>query len=127
MKTPELNTDAVYKKWLIEIKQSFQQTQLKAAVRVNSTLLEFYWQLGSEIIEKQKSSRWGDGFLKQLSQDLSAEFPAVKGFSLRNIKYIRQWYRFYMTDLAIGQQAVSQLSQIPWGHNIAIIELHYKK
>ncbi len=121
MKSPELSTDSNYKNWLVAIKQTFLKSQLKAAVRVNSSLLEFYWQLGSEIVEKQKVSRWGDGFLKQLSQDLSSEFPDVKGFSLRNIKYIRQWYRFYMTDSIIGQQLVAQLCQIPWGHNIAII------
>ena len=78
---------------------------------------------GSEISEKQKNSSWGDGFLKQLSKDLSYEFPDIKGFSLRNLKYISQWYRFYMTDLEIGQQvqtdvvneiikdAVNQLSE----------------
>ena len=136
MKKSELMNNHDYKQWLIEIKQTFQHVQLKAAVRVNSTLLEFYWQLGTKIVEKQKNSAWGDGFLKRLSCDLSAEFPEVKGFSLRNLKYIRQWYGFYQEQLSIGQQPVAQLSnvlsdnnktiitqlfQIPWGHNIAIM------
>jgi len=132
-----------YKQWLGELKQKFQQTQLKAAVQVNSTLLEFYWELGKDIVEKQADSTWGSGFLKQLSHDLMFEFPNVKGFSLSNIKYIRQWYMFYAQAKPIGQQpvaqfnqqsaiakqAVSQLSQqlvdqliqIPWGHNLKII------
>jgi len=61
-----------------------------------------------------------------LSKDLLQEFPNVSGFSERNLKYIRQWFLFY-TNLStknipvIGQQLVAQLSQIPWGHNIAII------
>ncbi|WP_160173690.1 DUF1016 N-terminal domain-containing protein [Nitrincola sp. A-D6] len=51
-----------YKQWLGHIKTSFRQRQLKAAVAVNTTLLEFYWQLGGEIVEKQKFSQWGEGF-----------------------------------------------------------------
>ena len=121
MMNSELIQNSDYKRWLTEIKKTFLQTQLKAAVKVNSTLLEFYWRLGSEIVEKQKKGAWGDGLLPQLSQDLMVEFPNIKGFSLRNLKYIRQWYRFYTDEQAIGQQPVALLSQIPWGHNIAIV------
>ena len=110
-----------YKNWLADLKTNFRQSQLKAVVKVNSALLEFYWQLGADIVEKQKNSQWGDGFLKQLSDDLIKEFPEIKGFSYRNIKYIRQWYQFYNQQQAIGQQLVAQLWQIPWGHNIAIV------
>ncbi|MCP4344659.1 MAG: DUF1016 domain-containing protein [Desulfobacterales bacterium] len=59
-------------------------------------------------------------FLKQLSMDLSSEFPDMKGFSKRNLELIRQWYAFYSQKNSIAKQAVSQLIQIPWGHNIAI-------
>ena len=48
-----------YKEWLKEIKQKFQNSQIKASIQVNSTLLEFYWNLGNEIVEKQKNSTWG--------------------------------------------------------------------
>jgi len=54
-----------YKGWIRNLKVKFQQSQIKAAVRVNSTLLEFYWELGSDIVEKQKNAKWGSGFLKQ--------------------------------------------------------------
>jgi len=117
-----------YKNWLSQLKSQFRDTQLKAVVTVNSALLEFYWQLATEITEKQKSSIWGDGFLKQLSQDLIAEFPDVKGFSLNNLQYIKRWYLFYIDDSncgtacsTISQQAASQLFLIPWGHNLKII------
>ena len=110
-----------YKHWLKDLKQKVLQSQLKAVVKVNSTLLEFYWELGEEIVERQKQASWGDGFLKQLSQDLMVEFPDMKGFSFSNIKYIRQWVVFYSQDKAIGQQLVGQLTQIPWGHNLKII------
>ncbi|WP_432744934.1 DUF1016 N-terminal domain-containing protein [Methylobacter sp. G7] len=110
-----------YKNWLKDLKQKVLQTQLKAVVKVNTTLLQFYWELGEEIVLSQAQSSWGDGFLKQLSQDLMAEFPDMKEFSFSNIKYIRQWVVFYSQEKVISQQLVGQLTQIPWGHNIAII------
>ena len=110
-----------YKHWLKDLKQKVLQSQLKAVVKVNSTLLEFYWELGEDIVLRQSQASWGDGFLKQLSQDLMAEFPDMKGFSERNLKYIRQWVVFYSSDKTIGQQPVAQLTQIPWGHNLKII------
>ncbi|WP_431066536.1 PDDEXK nuclease domain-containing protein [Methylotuvimicrobium sp.] len=110
--------DTQYANWIQALKQQFRQSQLKAVIKVNQALLQFYWQLGGEILEKQKKTQWGEGFIPQLSKDLMAEFPAVKGFSVRNLKYIRQWRSFYA---AIGQQAVAQLCQLPWGHNLAII------
>ncbi|MEM9218902.1 MAG: DUF1016 N-terminal domain-containing protein [Cyanobacteria bacterium P01_F01_bin.150] len=57
-----------------------------------------------------KNRAWGDGFLKQLSQDLMAEFHDMKGFSTRNLEQIRRWYRFYTADSSIAKQAVAQLS-----------------
>ena len=110
-----------YKDWLARIKSKIRSAQLKAAVKVNSEMLLFYWELGADIIAKQAHSRWGEGFLVQLSKDLMSEFPNMKGFSLSNLKYIKQWYLFYLDGKIIGQQPVGQITQIPWGHNIAII------
>ncbi len=120
-KTTDLSFDSEYKSWLKALKQKVLTTQLKAAVQVNSTLLAFYWELGEDIVQRQQQSSWGDGFLKQLSQDLMAEFPEIKGFSLSNIKYIRQWHLFYSEEAQKSQQLVGQLTQIPWGHNLKII------
>ncbi|MDM8524633.1 PDDEXK nuclease domain-containing protein [Desulfococcaceae bacterium HSG8] len=116
-----LKKDKDYSAWLKELKNKIRSVQIKAAVRINSELLQFYWKLGQDIVDKQKSAKWGDGFLKQLSKDLSSEFPDMKGFSKRNLELIRQWYVFYNQEDLIAKQAVSQLVQIPWGHNIAII------
>ncbi|GHC62253.1 PDDEXK nuclease domain-containing protein [Roseibacillus persicicus] len=85
-----------YAQWLGELKDRVQQVQTKAAISVNRELLTFYWELGCEIIEKQKSATWGSGFLKQLSIDLSNAFPSLKGFSYRNIRLVRQWCHFYL-------------------------------
>ena len=119
---------ADYRQWLGELKTRFRQVQLKAAVAVNSAMLQFYWELGADMMTKQTQFAWGSGFLNQLSADLMREFPDVKGFSVRNLKYIRQWHEFWLST-AIGQQPVAQLAQqpvsqilsIPWGHNLAIL------
>lgn len=138
-----------YREWLKELKQKVRKAQLKAAVSVNTALLTFYWEFGANIIEKQKNAQWGSGFLKQLSADLMAEFPDMKGFSHNNLQYIKRWYLFYSKDITncgtgcstIAQlpepdalqkverlvphsnwpQAVDKLIQIPWGHNLVII------
>lgn len=133
--------DRSYRDWVKGLKDKVRAVQIKAAVRVNTELLTFYWELGREIVEKQQHAQWGDGFLKQLSADLSSEFPEMKGFSRRNLELVRRWYLFYhkgFTDSQdsavpilledsphglspIAKQVVSQLVQIPWGHNIAIV------
>ena len=115
-----------YKDWLQDLKRKIQQSQIKAAIQVNSELLCLYWQIGKDIVEKQAQAKWGDGFLQTLSADLCKEFPTMKGFSYRNLKSIRQWYLFYNQLDIIGKQVVSQLEvslfSIPWGHHIMIMQ-----
>ena len=84
--------DKTYSDWLKELKQKVRSVRIKAAVKVNAELLVFYWELGQDIVDKQKKTKWGDGFLKQLSLDLSAEFLDMKGFSKRNLELIRKWF-----------------------------------
>ncbi|PWQ98202.1 PDDEXK nuclease domain-containing protein [Leucothrix pacifica] len=127
-----LQNDETYKKWLTSLKQEFRQTQIQASIQVNQTLLQYYWQLGEQIVERQKNTEWGSGFLKRLSQDLMTEFPEIKGFSQRNLEVIRQWYLYWHEEAAIAQQLVAQLTSIPWGHNAQLIskcksqqEAHY--
>lgn len=108
--------DADYKIWISELKIKIRSTQIKAAIAVNTTLIQFYWELGNMITEKQTQTSWGDKLLEQISNDLKEEFPNMKGFSVRNLKYCRLFYNFYKDSL-IRQQLVAQL---PWGHNILI-------
>ena len=84
-----------YRQWIVSVKERIQSSQIKAAIAVNRELLELYWYLGEQIIEKQQSAKWGDGFLDQLSRDLVAEFPEIKGFSRRNLFYMRKWVSFW--------------------------------
>ncbi|MDA3885779.1 MAG: PDDEXK nuclease domain-containing protein [Candidatus Delongbacteria bacterium] len=128
-----VKTDKKYTIWLKDLKSRVRSVQIKAMVKVNTEMLNFYWELGMDIVEKQSSTSWGDGFLKQLSSDLMKEFPSIKGFSKRNLELVRKWFLFYSTINTIAKQAVSQLktqkvqqavaliTQVPWGHNIAIM------
>ena len=75
-----------YKNWIKDLKVKFQQSQIKAAVKVNSELLNLYWFLGNNIVEKQKMHSWGTSFIKQISKDLQEEFPNMSDFSEGNIK-----------------------------------------
>jgi predicted nuclease of restriction endonuclease-like (RecB) superfamily len=110
-----------YKEWIKELKSRLRESQLKASIAVNEELLNFYWSLGSDIVNKQKNSSWGDGLLTQLSKDLMEEFPDMKGFSKRNLEQIRKWYRFWLSISTITKQVASQLTKIPWWHNVVIV------
>lgn len=102
-----------YRAWLKELKQRVRLAQLKAAVQVNTALLTFYWELGADIVERQKTAQWGSGFLKQLSADLMSEFPDMKGFSYSNIKYVRKWYLFYQEGIASCDTTCEAIAQRP--------------
>lgn len=90
-----MQTDDEYKIWLSELKKHIHKIQIKAAIAVNKELLHLYWHLGEKIVEKQNKTVWGGGFLNQLSKDLKKEFPDSSGFSVSNLKYCRQFYKFY--------------------------------
>lgn len=112
--------DDDYQKWLVELKKRYQQSQIKAASFVNSELLRFNWALGKDIVEMKGESRWGRNFYASLSKDLQEAFPDCKGFSVRNLHFMRQFYELF-PDIKNVQQVVSQIFSIPWGHIIQII------
>ena len=127
-------------KWLSKVKAKIQSSQIKAAVSVNSALIEFYWDLGEMIADKQQQSNWGNKLIEQLSKDLKIEFPGMAGFSRTNLYYIKQFYLYFNTPEMLSKvvpQAEGQLEntdvpqleaqnkssivpqvvgQLPWGH-----------
>ena len=130
-----------FKNWVSQLKQDIRSAQIKAAIKVNTELLRLYWRMGADICEKQESSSWGDGWLKELSRELMSEFPDMKGLSHRNLQYIRQWYLFYNQGNIIVQQVVAQLDDdkrqqavaqisedvffsVPWGYHLNLITNH---
>lgn len=111
--------------WILDLKQKIQQSQIKAAIQVNSALIEMYWDLGKEITERNFENSYGSGFFSQLSKDLRSEFPEIKGFSESNLKYCKRFYLFYNQDDENRQQVVDDLSNqiflVPWGHHVTLI------
>lgn len=112
-----LNPD--YKDFLSGIKTRLKTAQIRAALAANSELIQFYGELGCDLIEKQKSHQWGSGFLEQLSHDMRQAFPEMQGFSVTNLKRMRLFAQAY-PDLQIGAQAVPQL---PWGHIVRLMQM----
>ena len=105
--------NANYRTWLEDIKNRVRSAQLKASVRVNTTFLDLYWDIGADIARKQAQTKWGDGLIAQMGKDLTAAFPDMHGFSRRNLLYIRKWHLFYIQSNSKGQQAVSLIVQQP--------------
>lgn len=139
-----------YATLLGELKDRFRRSQIKAAVRVNTSMLEFYWAMGREISRLYKSAKYGSAFFDCLSLDLRAEFPGQTGFSAANIRYTYRWYEFYNQDDAnlhqVGEESIPEsklenlqqlaeesilqskeevempadFGEIPWKHHVAI-------
>ena len=112
--------DNEYKQWIIAIKEKVKQSQIKASLKVNYELLNLYWELGKEIVEKESNAIWGSAFLASMSQELKNEFPNISGFSLQNLHNIRYWYKFY-SQHNISADIETLLKSIPWGHNQRIM------
>lgn len=110
-----LNLPEDYNSIFSEIKNRVNQARYNSLKTINKELINLYWDLGKILSEKSLDS-WGDKVINTFSKDLNIEFPGVKGFSVSNLKYMRQFYTEY-TENQIGQQVVGQ---IPWAHHISI-------
>lgn len=106
-----LKKDADYVAWVRSLSERYQSSQIKAAVSVNCEMLGFYWSLGRDIVAMHAESRWGSGFFKELSHDLRSEIPDAKGFSPRNLLYMKQFYELFPAEGKIAPQLVAQMGQ----------------
>ena len=141
--------DRDYLQWIKELSSRYRRSQIKAAVRVNEEMLHFYWELGKEISEKKAESRWGSGFMKNLSRDLKELNPDSTCFSQTNLLYMKNFYLLYQPyteftpqleeqieedknapqveeQITITQQVVEQIRNdlflLPWGHHKLLID-----
>ena len=118
--------DEDYKSWLQELSQRYRRSQIKAAVRVNSEMLRYYWSLGRDIVMLKAESRWGDKFMQNLSRDMKALLPEAKCFSETNLKYMRYFYELYPLSESISPQLGDELGvdifSVPWGHHKLLID-----
>ncbi len=115
-----------YARLLNTLKERFRRSQIKAAVKVNTSMLEYYWYMGRDISRLHEAAKWGSAFFDCLSLDLKTAFPGQTGFSVTNIKYAKRWYEFYNQENVIRQRVVDEFEMpadfgmVPWGHHIDI-------
>src|SRR5580658_8347219 len=107
-----------YGQFLADLKGRIRAAQLRASLAVNRELVLLYWQIGRDIHDRQERENWGAKVIERLAADLKRAFPDMKGFSPRNLKYMRAFGEAW-PDEAIVQQLVAQ---IPWGHNVRILD-----
>jgi predicted nuclease of restriction endonuclease-like (RecB) superfamily len=107
-----------YKELLQSLKERIRQAQFKAAVAVNNELVLLYWSIGHEILKRQAQQGWGTKVIERLSSDLTHEFQGVKGFSSRNLKYMRTFADAWK-EKTIVQEVLAQLT---WYHNLAFLD-----
>ena len=115
---PLLPLPAEYGPLLEELKERIRTAQVRAAVSVNQELVRLYWSVGQRILAAQMDRGWGAKIIDRLSQDLGRAFPGMKGFSPRNLKYMRAFAQAW-PDEPIVQEALAQLT---WYHNLALLE-----
>ncbi|NEQ55139.1 MAG: DUF1016 domain-containing protein [Leptolyngbya sp. SIO3F4] len=107
-----------YRRFLQSLKDRIRSAQVKAALAVNQELILLYWQIGREILNRQQQEGWGTKVIDRLAKDLKRDFPDMTGFSARNLKYMRAFADAYPD----GQLVQQVLSQIPWGHNVRLLD-----
>ncbi|PNV66408.1 DUF1016 domain-containing protein [Rubneribacter badeniensis] len=104
-----VKSDPRYAEWARGLSERYQRSQIKAAVSVNREMLMFYWSLGRDIVEMHAESRWGSGSFKELSRDLQREIPNVKGFSPRNLRYMKRFYELF-PSFEFAPQTAAQIT-----------------
>lgn len=143
--------DKDYLKWVKELCKRYRQSQIKAAVKVNHVVLQFYWDLGKDICYKEAENKYGSKFYATLSRDLRNEIPDAEGLSERNLRYTKKFYQLYNQKIKILQQIaenseseilqqpaaksntelasqelaahiMQDLFSVPWGHQMLLID-----
>ena len=107
-----------YADWLADLKGRIHTAQQRATLAVNRELVLLYWQIGRDILARQAELGWGTKVIERLAQDLRAAFPEMKGFSPRNLKYMRAFAEAW-PDAEFVQEV---LAQLPWYHQLALLD-----
>jgi predicted nuclease of restriction endonuclease-like (RecB) superfamily len=107
-----------YIAWLTDLKNRIHTAQQRATQTVNRELVQLYWQIGRDILGRQADQGWGAKVIERLSQDLRTAFPEMKGFSPRNLMYMRAFAEAWPEEVIV--QGV--LAQLPWYHHLALLD-----
>ena len=107
-----------YAAWLADLKARIHRERLRVVLASNAVMVLLYWDIGRSILDKQADQGWGSRVIDRLAADLRDAFPEMKGFSPRNLKYMRAFAAAW-PDRKIVQ---ASLAQLPWYHHIALLE-----
>lgn len=107
-----------YGEWLDEMKNRIYSAQMRATLAVNSELVLLYWTIGNDILQRQAMQGWGTKVIDRLAHDLRLSFPDMKGFSPRNLKYMRAFAAAWPNPQIVQQAA----ALLPWGHNLVLLD-----
>ncbi|KVU40676.1 hypothetical protein WK69_24100 [Burkholderia ubonensis] len=107
-----------YRSWLIDLKQRVEHARQRAAASANRELVTLYWQIGRDILERQQRRGWGAKVIDQLARDLKDAFPDMRGFSPRNLKYMRALAQAWPAPEFVQQPA----AQLPWFHLCTLLD-----
>jgi predicted nuclease of restriction endonuclease-like (RecB) superfamily len=110
---------AGYDAFLRDLKERIRAAQVRAALAVNRELVLLYWRIGRDILRQQAAQGWGARVIDRLADDLRRAFPEMKGFSPRNLKYMRAFAQTYPDEAFVQQVA----AQIPWFHNCMLLDV----
>ena len=97
------------------IKNAITNTQLEIMTDANKKLVNLYFNIGKAL---EENSNWGNKFIDNVAIDLKLSFPNLKGFSIRNLKYMKTFYNEYKDD----EEFVQLVAQLPWKHNITLMQ-----
>ena len=116
--SPVSDMPADYAQWVAEIKGRIHGERLRLVLASNNVMVLLYWDIGERILHKQAEQGYGTKVIDRLAADLRQAFPDMKGFSPRNLKYMRAFATAW-PDRELVQRTVAQLS---WGQNIVLLE-----
>jgi predicted nuclease of restriction endonuclease-like (RecB) superfamily len=107
-----------YREMLKYIITEIKSTRVVAARKINSVMMQMYWNIGKRLSVEKIDKGYGSSVVKRLSVDLIQEFPGTTGFSPRNLWNMKSFYEFYaLADIKVQQLA----ALLPWMHNVLII------
>jgi predicted nuclease of restriction endonuclease-like (RecB) superfamily len=116
-KNNSVSIPANYHTWLESLKKQIQSARARTALIVNAELINLYHKIGLDILHQQQTHRWGDKIIQRLAADLKAIFPDMKGFSERNLKYMR----YFAEQCPLGLSGQQPAAQLPWFHIVMIL------
>ena len=101
-----------YTQWRKDIEQLIDTAKLHTALNVNVGTLTLYWNIGKSILQKQEQEGWGKQVIEQLSKDLISRYPDDRGYSVRNLRYMKRFASAY-PDFPILQVPLAELKELP--------------